>query len=145
MSPLEAALRDVHATLAQLLIAADEQLEAVAARDRSRLEDVTRQQEQLAGRLARAEAARQSVLNGQELSSAVKSSARAEELHGAIAAAVRELRDRNARTASLLEQSAALANQTLNFLQRLVIAPSPVYGAARTAAPRQSLLVDSRA
>lgn len=147
MSPLEAALREVHATLAQLLVAADEQYAAVAAGDRLRIESVTRQQEQLSARLARAEAARQSVLGGEELTAAVKSSARTQELHDSIAVAVRELRHRNARTASLLEQTAALASQTLNFLQRLVTTPNPVYGAAKTslAAPRHSLLVDSRA
>ena len=57
-SPLEVVLLDVHATLADLLVAADEQHAAVVDHDRDRLENVTRQQEQLSVRLARAEAKR---------------------------------------------------------------------------------------
>jgi hypothetical protein len=58
---------------------------------------------------------------------------------------VRLLKERQAQTASLLEQSIDLASQTLNFLQRLVTPPSAAYGARGIAAPRQSVLVDGRA
>src|SRR5437016_7603532 len=47
-----------------LPISADEQHAAVVERDRDRLESVTRQQEHLSARLARAEAKRLEVLNG---------------------------------------------------------------------------------
>src|ERR687886_723289 len=113
-SPLESALLDVHATLADLLVAADEQYAAVVARDHARLESVTRQQERLSARLARADS-------------------------------VRELKQRQARTAGLLEQSIDLAAQTLTFLQRLLTGQPAVYGARGLAPGRQSLLVDGRA
>src|ERR1700739_4165368 len=70
-SPLEAALSDVHATLAELLQAADEQHAAVVARDRNRIESVTRQQERLSARLARAEARRIELLGGNSLSDVI--------------------------------------------------------------------------
>src|SRR5919205_4427144 len=70
-SPLEQALLDVHATLADLLAAADEQHQAVAAGDRERLESVTRRQERLAARLQRAETQRLRLLNGRPLEDAV--------------------------------------------------------------------------
>ncbi len=144
-SPLEDVLLDVHATLAELLVAADEQYAAVAARDHERLESVTRQQERLGARLARAEATRRSVLNGETLDVAVARSPRTQQLHISIASSVRTLKVKQAQSTSLLEQSAERANQTLNFLQRLVTSPNPVYGARGMTAPRQSVLVDSRA
>src|SRR3977135_1658916 len=70
-SPLEAALLDVHATLAALLIASDEQYAALVARDHARLDSVTRQQERLSSRLERAEAKRLEVLGGTPLLSAI--------------------------------------------------------------------------
>ena len=60
-SPLEEALVNVHTALAELLVAADEQHAAVVAHDRDRLEGVTRQQERLSARLARAESRRDPV------------------------------------------------------------------------------------
>jgi flagellar biosynthesis/type III secretory pathway chaperone len=144
-SRLEAALRDVESTLADLLVATDEQYAAVAARDLQRLEAVTRQQERLSARLARAEAARQAALNGEALESAVAASVRAQHVYTSIAAAVTDLRARQARNASLLEQTAALADQTLNFLHRLVTTPSPSYGARGYTVQRRSMLVDGRA
>src|SRR5450631_595258 len=66
-SPLEAALLDVDAVLADLLVAADEQHAAVVAGDRERLEAVTRRQETLSSRLGRAEGKRLSLLAGQSL------------------------------------------------------------------------------
>src|SRR3977135_2451877 len=71
--PLEAALLDVHATLADLLAAADEQYAAVAARDAKRLESVTWQQERLSVRLERAERRRIELLGGAPLQVAVAS------------------------------------------------------------------------
>ncbi len=62
-SPLEAALLDVYATLAALLVASDEQYAALVARDHARLESVTRQQERLSSRLERAEAKRANLLD----------------------------------------------------------------------------------
>jgi flagellar biosynthesis/type III secretory pathway chaperone len=144
-SPLEAVLVDVHTTLAELLVAADEQYAAVVARDHERLESVTRQQERLSARLARAEAMRQMVLNGETLASAASASPHTRELHASIATAVGLLRRRQAQTASLLEQSIKMTGQTLMFLQRLVCDPDPVYGARGVSVQRPSVLVDSRA
>jgi flagellar biosynthesis/type III secretory pathway chaperone len=143
--PLEAALLDVHATLADLLVAADEQHAAVVDRDRERLESVTRQQEHLSARLARAEAKRLEILNGVPLLEAVTALPTGEALRVSISTKVRLLKERQAQTATLLEQSIDLASQTLNFLQRLVTPPSAAYGARGIAAPRQSVLVDGRA
>jgi hypothetical protein len=95
-SPLEAVLVDVRKVLADLLVAADEQYAAIAARDHHRLETVTRQQERLSAQLARAEARRMELLAGRPVSEAVATlppsqAARAEALRQAIAAAVIEL------------------------------------------------------
>jgi flagellar biosynthesis/type III secretory pathway chaperone len=138
-------LLDVHATLAELLVAADEQHAAVVEHDRDRLESVTRQQEHLSARLARAEAKRLEVLGGVPLLQAVSGLPDGQALSVSISMKVRRLKERQAQTASLLEQSIDLAGQTLNFLQRLVTPPSPAYGARGLAAPRQSVLVDGRA
>jgi flagellar biosynthesis/type III secretory pathway chaperone len=144
-SPLEAALLDVHATLADLLVAADEQHAAVVEHDRDRLETVTRQQEHLSARLARAEAKRLEVLGGVPLAEAVTALPEGQALSASISTKVRQLKERQAQTADLLEQSIDLASQTLTFLQRLVTPPSASYGARGVAAPQQSVLVDSRA
>jgi uncharacterized membrane protein YqiK len=149
-SPLEAALLGVHATLVELLVAADEQHAAVVARDRDRLEGVTRQQERLSTRLARAEAKRLEILSGVPLSEALSSlapaqAARARALSDSIGRAVTELKLRHGRTASLLEQSISLMDQTVQFLQRLLGVQSPAYGARGLTTPTLTLRVDSRA
>jgi flagellar biosynthesis/type III secretory pathway chaperone len=149
-SPLETALLDVHATLADLLITADEQYAAVVARDHQRLESVTRQQERLSARLARAEARRLDLLAGAPLIEAVSAlpapaAARADAVRHSIADSVRELKQRQARTAGLLEQSIDLAAQTLTFLHRLLTAQPAAYGARGFAPSRRSVLVDGRA
>src|SRR5439155_8311023 len=112
-SPLETALFDVHATLAALLVVSDEQYAALVARDHTRLESVTRQQERLSSRLERAEAQRLEVLAGRPLAAAIAGlpadqSARARSLSDAIAVAVTDLKGRQTRSASLLEQSIEL-------------------------------------
>jgi flagellar biosynthesis/type III secretory pathway chaperone len=149
-SPLEAALVDVQATLSELLVAADEQLAAVVARDNARLENVTRQQESLSTRLARAEAQRLEVLAGTPLASALSAlppdqAIRAWSLNDSIAEAVKQLKERQSRTASLLEQSIELASQTIQFLQRLVTVQAPVYDVRGRTSQSGSLLVDGRA
>src|SRR5579859_5310934 len=149
-SPLEAALLDVHATLAQLLSAADEQYEAVVARDRDRIESVTRQQERLSAQLARAEARRMELLGGAPLSEVISELQAPERqrvavLRDGIASAVQSLKRRQSQTARLLEQSVALTMQTLTFLQRLVAPPPIAYGARGLSAPQRSVLVDTRA
>jgi len=149
-SPLESALLDVHATLADLLVAADEQYAAVVARDHERLESVTRQQERLSARLARAEARRLELLAGTHLIDAVSAlpasaAARANAVRHSIADSVQELKQRQARTAGLLEQSIDVAAQTLTFLQRLLTGQPGVYGARGFAPSRRSVLVDGRA
>jgi flagellar biosynthesis/type III secretory pathway chaperone len=149
-SPLEAALLDVDATLVDLLVAADEQHAAVVAGDRARLEAVTRLQETLSSRLGRAERKRLELLAGTTLAEALADlpsdqAERLGNLSGSIADAVRELQPRHARNATLLERSAALAGQTVLFLQRVACPPSPSYGANGRRAPQQSLLVDRRA
>jgi flagellar biosynthesis/type III secretory pathway chaperone len=147
---LEAALRDVHATLADLLVASDEQYAAVVARDHARIENVTRQQERLSSRLEQAESRRVEALKGRSLSSAIallptSEAARAKSLTDSIAAAVAQLKQRQTRTASLLEQSIEIVGHTLTFLQRLVTVQPPAYGVRGLATSRQSLLVDGRA
>jgi flagellar biosynthesis/type III secretory pathway chaperone len=148
-SPLEAALLDVHATLAELLAAADEQHAAVVAGDRQRLETVTGVQERLSSRLERAERKRLEQLGGMSLAAALAQKpadegARLTALGQLIAQSVRQLQPLHVRNAQLLERSAELAGQTVMFLQRLVSPPSPSYGANGRRASQQSLLVDSR-
>jgi flagellar biosynthesis/type III secretory pathway chaperone len=149
-SPLETALLDVHATLGELLVAADEQYTAVADRDRERLESVTRRQEQLSVRLERAERQRINALNGASLRSIITSlpanrGRRVLAVQVAIARSVRELQQRNARAASLLERSIELTSQTLQFLHRLASPEVPTYGSRSLASARRSVLVDGRA
>jgi len=149
-SPLEAALHEVHATLSELLVAADEQYAAVAAHDRDWIERVTRHQERLAARLARAERQRIAALGGQTLAEAIaaspaQESERLESLRKGINAAVIELKTRQSTTAGLLEKSIELSRRTLEFLQRLVTSPAPVYGARGHISSQRSALVDSRA
>src|SRR5579859_7407093 len=146
-SPLEAALLDVDAILADLLVAADEQHAAVVAGDRERLETVTRLQETLSSRLQRAERRRLELLDGQSLAMALPADehGRLTSLSQSIADSVRAIQPRHARNGSLLERSAQLAGQTVLFLQRVASPPSPSYGAHGRRAPQQSLLVDRRA
>ena len=70
-SPLEAVLLDVQATLADLLVAADEQHAAVVADDRGRLEAVTRLQERLSSRLEPCRTQAPGFLGGQTLADAL--------------------------------------------------------------------------
>jgi flagellar biosynthesis/type III secretory pathway chaperone len=149
---LEQALLDVHATLADLLAAADDQHQAVAAGDRERLERVTRRQEQLAARLQRAERQRLSLLNARSLNDVLaglpaNEAARVRELTVSIGQRVARLRERQASTASLLERSIELAGQTIQFLQRLATSHThnQAYTTRGLVTSRQSLLVDSRA
>jgi flagellar biosynthesis/type III secretory pathway chaperone len=149
-SPLERALCEVHAILAELIVAADEHYAAVAGQDRERIEQVTREQERLSARLARAERQRQALLGDRSLSETISGlpaveAARLEALRASIATTVRDLRERQARTARLLARSIELGKQTLEFLQRLVTVPGPVYSGRGLVAPRQSVLVDGRA
>jgi flagellar biosynthesis/type III secretory pathway chaperone len=149
-SPLEAALLHVDATLADLLVAADEQHAAVVAGDRVRLESVTRVQETLSSRLEHAERKRLELLAGRSLTEALaelngEQAARLNGLTRSIAHAVTELQPRHARNATLLERSADLAGQTVLFLQHVASPPSPSYSARGRRPPQQSVLVDSRA
>jgi flagellar biosynthesis/type III secretory pathway chaperone len=145
-SPLEAALVDVHATLAALLAAADEQHVAVVARDRQRLEGVTNQQERLSTRLERAERKRLELLGERTIAAAVAD----EPPHVAalvieIADNVRTLQRKHQQTANLIEQSVKLNAHTIDFLKRLVGAMAPAYGARGAKPTRHSVLLDSRA
>jgi flagellar biosynthesis/type III secretory pathway chaperone len=144
-SALETALVDVHATLADLLAAADEQYAALVERDRERLESATRQLERLSARLANAEVRRVAALSGLSLNDAVKSQPRSAALATAIGNAVRLLKAKQTQTASLLQQSIELTDQTLKFLHQLVTPPATVYDTRGLAVARQSVLVDSRA
>lgn len=149
-SPLEAVLLDVHATLTELLAAADEQHAAVVADDRGRLQVATRLQERLSSHLGRAERQRLELLSGQTLTAALADlpADQARRLGGvsqSIGQAVRELQPRHARNVTLLQRSADLAGQTVLFLQHLVSPPSQSYGAHGHRASQQSLLVDRRA
>jgi flagellar biosynthesis/type III secretory pathway chaperone len=139
-STLEAVLLDVLATLQDLLVAADEQYAALVARDLERLESVTRQQERLSARLARAESQRIEILGSVALHDAGP-----EPLRQSIANAVRQLKQRQAQTASLLQRSVDLTGETLDFLVRLVSAPAPSYGNQGIARARRSVLLDGRA
>jgi multidrug efflux pump subunit AcrB len=149
-SPLEAALHDVHATLTMLLAAADEQYAAVAADDRVRIDSVTRQQERLSARLARAEAqrihlTRDAVNTDWSANLPQEVAARVDDLKASIAIAVRELKARQAQTAGLLTDKIDLASNTLNFLRRLVTQPAPTYSGRGLTTGGQAVLVDSRA
>jgi flagellar biosynthesis/type III secretory pathway chaperone len=149
-SPLEAALVDVRTALVELLVAADEQHAALVARDRDRLESVTRQQERLSARLARAEAKRLELLGGRPLTAALSelsaaTAGRIRAMTTSIARAVNALQERQAKNALLLQQSMELTSQTLTFLHNLISPPVPVYGARPVAVTRPSVLVDSRA
>lgn len=149
-SSLETALSEVQATLADLLVVADQQYAAVVADDRAQLDSVTRQQEGLSARLARAEARRIELTGGEPMSTVLaafpsRSQRRLESRVASIADAVRDLRQKQTRTASLLEASTALAESTLDFLQRLVSSYTPAYGSRGLVDTRFSLLVDSRA
>src|SRR4029453_6069552 len=133
-STLELALIDVHATLTDLLAAADEQYQAIVARDHARLESVTRLQERLSTRLERAERLRNEALAGRPLKVAIVDLPREDALRSAklvrgIGLAVKGLQSRNTQTASLLESSLELGPQTIQFLQRLAGAgvAEPVY------------------
>src|SRR5438105_2400066 len=141
-SPLESALLDVHAALADLLVASDEQYAAVVARDHAWLENVTRQQERLSSRLAQSESKRLDALGGLSLSTAiallpVDQAIRTKSLSDSIAESVIQLKERQSHTANLLEQSIEVVSHTLNFLQRLVTVQSPAYGAKGIPASRQ--------
>jgi flagellar biosynthesis/type III secretory pathway chaperone len=149
-TPLEEALLDVQTTLADLLAAADDQHQAVAAGDRERLESVTRRQERLSARLQRAERQRLSLLNGRPLDEAVSGlpatdAARMSCLLDSIGQSVQRLRARQAATAALLERSIEIAGQTIHFLQRLVTTQAQPYTAHGLASAPHSLLVDRRA
>lgn len=149
-SPLDTALLEVQSTLVDLLVASDEQHAAVVARDHDWLESVTRQQERLSSRLEHAEAKRLEALGGMQLGLAiallpVNEAAYTKSLSEAIAVAVNQLKERQNRTASLLDQSIEVVGHTLNFLQRLVTVQSPAYGVRGMPASRQSLMVDGRA
>ncbi|HYY87974.1 MAG TPA: flagellar export chaperone FlgN [Chloroflexota bacterium] len=149
-TPLEHALLDVQASLADLLSAADEQHAAVAAGDRARLESVTRRQERLSARLERAERQRLALLDGRPMVEVIAGlptddAQRIEGLVQSIGSNVAALRERQAATASLLERSIDVASQTIQFLQRLVTSHAQAYTAGGLALPMRSLLVDSRA
>jgi flagellar biosynthesis/type III secretory pathway chaperone len=145
-SPFEAVLVDVQTTLAALLVAADEQYVAVAERDRVRLEGVTRQQERLSTRLERAERARREFLADRSIDTALSGEApHVAALANTIAVAVRALHSKHQQTATLIERSVELNAQTIQFLQRLVGATAPAYGAHGAQPSRQSALLDSRA
>jgi hypothetical protein len=78
--------------------------------------------------------------------SAAAASEPVKQLSDSIAASVVQLKERQALTASLLEQSVQLASETIEFLQRLVsTTDSSSYSPRGRRARRPSLLVDSRA
>ena len=144
-SDLGAALREVHATLAELVVAADEQYNSVSDGDRERLEAVTSKQERLSARLARAEQQRLAALGNRTLSEIAAERADVDELRNAIAVSVAELKQRQVQTARLLTRTIDLTRQTLDFIQRIVTVAPPVYGNRGVGGSQQSLLVDSRA
>lgn len=145
-SPLEAALVDVHDTLAALLVAADGQHAAVVARDRRRIEGVTHQQERLSIKLERAERTRLELLGERTIAAALVDEApHVATLASAIADSVRTLQSKHQQTASLIQQSVTLNEHTIQFLKRLVGAMAPAYGARGANAIRHSVLLDSRA
>jgi flagellar biosynthesis/type III secretory pathway chaperone len=149
-SPLEDALHLVHATLDELLVAADQQHEAVVAQDREAIESVTRQQERLSVRLARAEARRIELVGDADPSNwtddlSAEAAPRVDALKTAIASAVLDLQARQSQTADLLNQHIELASQTLNFLRSLVTQPDRTYTERGITNARSSVLLDGRA
>lgn len=148
-SALDAALADVHAILTDLLVLADQQYAAAVADDRTQLDSVTRQQEGLSARLARAEARRVELTGGEPMSRVLaglppRSAQRLEARVTSMGEAVRDLKRKHTQTASLLETSSALVESTLDFLQRLVSSHTPAYGSRALVDSRVSLVVDSR-
>jgi flagellar biosynthesis/type III secretory pathway chaperone len=147
---LEAALRDVHAAVAELLAAAAEQRAALEAGDRDRLEQVTCLQERLTARLAQAERRRMACLATETLEASVASlpgepGQRVRSLMAAIREKVIQLREQHGRNAALLQRSLELTGQTVQFLQRLVIGQPPTYTPTGATAVASSLLLDHRA
>jgi flagellar biosynthesis/type III secretory pathway chaperone len=136
--------------LGELLLAADEQYAAAADGDTRRLEAVTARQERLAAKLERFERKRLELLAGRSLEQAIAElpkdeARRAGTLNASIAREVRALQQRHARSASLLQRSAELASQTLEFLQRIVSVNPMAYDRRGLKGRAGSLLVDSRA
>jgi hypothetical protein len=148
-SSFEAVLHEVQDTLAQLLVAADDQHAALADNDRGRLESVTQQQERLSARLARAEARRIALVghSSADWTSGLPEDAaqRVLELKASIGQSVLELKTKQALAAGLLEEQLELTSQTISFLRRLVTQPQPTYTGRGRVSARQSVLVDGRA
>jgi flagellar biosynthesis/type III secretory pathway chaperone len=150
LSTLEAALRDVHATLTELLGAADAQRAALETGDRARLEAITQQQERLTARLEQAERRRLAAMPAGSLGETLASlrgepRERIARLTAAIRQEVFDLRQCHARNAALLERSIDLAGQTIQYLQRLVLVEAQTYGTQGAPMLSASRLVDSRA
>jgi flagellar biosynthesis/type III secretory pathway chaperone len=150
LTTLEAALRDVHATLTELLGAAEAQRAALETGDRARLEAITQQQERLTARLEQAERRRLDAMPAGSVGETLASlrgepGERIARLTAAIGQAVLDLRQRHARNAALLERSIDLAGQTIQYLQRLVMAETQTYGTHSATLLSASRLVDSRA
>ncbi len=147
---LESALHEVQAVLEEMLAAADEQYAAFEANDLVWLERASRQQDRLTARLERAERQRLQAANGVPLRDLPTllpepQAAALSELIDAIAATILDLRTRSARNTTLFEGAAALAGQTVQFLQKIVAEHVQPYGADGLPIVQKSLLVDGHA
>jgi len=147
---LEAALKDVHATLVGLLEAAGEQRAALESRDRERLEAVSARQESLTLRLEHAERVRMACMPAASLEESIallpaEPGTRIARLTAAIRQSVLDLREQHARNAALLQRSLELTGHTLQFLQRLVLGQPPTYSPSGLAGMSHSLVLDGRA
>ena len=150
-SRFEAALLEVHATLAELLSASEEQSTAAASGDRDRLEAVTQRQEQLTAQLRRAEEQRLAISEGRSVREVVatlppRRARNASALVARIATTVEQLRDQQARTTALLQRRIELAAQNVQFLQALLqVQPESYGGRVAVRGHTRSLVLDGHA
>lgn len=150
IAQLESALREVCATLGELIAIADEQYAAAADGALERLATTSQRQETLASRLERAERRRLAAAHGRPLRDLLadvpaERAAVFEDLLATTAQRVIDLRERHARNAALLERGAGLAGQTVQFLRRLLVPHAPTYGADGATSVRRSVLLDGQA
>lgn len=144
---LHAALQDVRATLGALTLVADEQYAAAVEGDVQRVKALADRQEELAATLARAEKRRMAVVPGKSLRAHLDevehdgAGSSVEELAQDVARLVLALREQHLRNRMLLDRGAALANETVTLLRRLIVERVP----DTPAMPARGYLVNGRA
>lgn len=146
MPALGSALRDVDAILGELVSVVSEQTAAIAAHRVDQLEQLAKRHQALNDRLLSAERRRIDALAGQSLRDAAREGGpEISRLTIAIARKVVTLREDGERNASLFRRGSALAQQAVQFLQRMIAEHSQGYGAPTLVDRSRSVLVDGRA